>query len=70
LKFSNFAFRYTAVGVFVLGRLFREAWGKEAPKMQAEFNDFLEVFNVQGNASQELYDFFVCLWSNRYSSGV
>ena len=52
--FSNFAFRYTAVGVFVLGRLFREAWGKEAPKMQAEFNDFLEVFNVQGN------DFFVC----------
>ncbi|KAG2632271.1 hypothetical protein PVAP13_2NG072200 [Panicum virgatum] len=33
---------YTAVGVFVLGRLFREAWGKEAPKMQAEFNDFLE----------------------------
>ena len=58
--FSNFAFRYTAVGVFVLGRLFREAWGKEAPKMQAEFNDFLEVFNGQGNASQELYDFFVC----------
>lgn len=57
------------MGVFVLGRLFREAWGKEAPKMQAEFNDFLEVFNVQGNASQELYDFF-CLWSNRYSSGV
>ena len=67
--FSNFAFRYTAVGVFVLGRLFREAWGKEAPKMQAEFNDFLEVFNGQGNAFQELYDFF-CLWSNRYSSGV
>ena len=28
--------------------------------MQAEFNDFLEVFNGQGNASQELYDFFVC----------
>ncbi|KAM0863572.1 hypothetical protein ACQ4PT_044515 [Festuca glaucescens] len=33
---------YTAVGVFVLGRLFREAWGKKAPKMQAEFNDCLE----------------------------
>ncbi|KAM0856683.1 hypothetical protein ACQ4PT_048956 [Festuca glaucescens] len=33
---------YTAVGVFVLARLFREAWGKEAPKMQAEFNDCLE----------------------------
>lgn len=33
---------YTAVGVFVLGRLFREAWGNKAPKMQAEFNDFLE----------------------------
>jgi hypothetical protein len=40
--------------------LFREAWGKEAPKMQAEFNDFLEVFNVQGNACQELHDFLVC----------
>jgi hypothetical protein len=33
---------YTAVGVFVLGRLFREAWGKEAPRMQEEFNVFLE----------------------------
>ncbi|KAJ3670139.1 hypothetical protein LUZ60_010463 [Juncus effusus] len=32
---------YTAVGVFVLGRMFREAWGKEATKMQAELNDFL-----------------------------
>jgi hypothetical protein len=41
----NSSYRYTAVGVFVLGRLFREAWGKEAPKMQAEFNDCLEVFN-------------------------
>ncbi|XAR59778.1 hypothetical protein NMG60_11015745 [Bertholletia excelsa] len=33
---------YTAVGVFVLGRMFREAWGAEASKKQAEFNDFLE----------------------------
>ncbi|KAK9280611.1 hypothetical protein L1049_014306 [Liquidambar formosana] len=33
---------YTAVGVFVLGRMFREAWGNEAGKKQAEFNDFLE----------------------------
>ncbi|KAI3908655.1 hypothetical protein MKW98_006807 [Papaver atlanticum] len=33
---------YTAVGVFVLGRTFREAWGTEAFKKQAEFNDFLE----------------------------
>jgi hypothetical protein len=41
----NSSYRYTAVGVFVLGRLFREAWGKEAPQMQAEFNDCLEVFN-------------------------
>ncbi|KAK8459100.1 hypothetical protein SEVIR_2G072500v4 [Setaria viridis] len=39
---NSFGNVYTAVGVFVLGRLFREAWGKEAPKMQAEFNDFLE----------------------------
>jgi hypothetical protein len=43
------------VGVFVLGRLFCEAWGKEAPKMQAVFNDFLEVSHVQ------LY--FSCLWT-------
>jgi hypothetical protein len=43
---SMFSYSYTAVGVFVLGRLFREAWGKEAPKMQSEFNDFLEVFHV------------------------
>ncbi|KAL6979293.1 hypothetical protein U1Q18_020958 [Sarracenia purpurea var. burkii] len=33
---------YTAVGVFVLGRTFREAWGTEARKKQAQFNDFLE----------------------------
>uniref|UniRef100_A0A7N1A6Z7 tRNA ligase phosphodiesterase domain-containing protein n=1 Tax=Kalanchoe fedtschenkoi TaxID=63787 RepID=A0A7N1A6Z7_KALFE len=33
---------YTAVGVFVLGRTFREAWGVEAGKMQTEFNDYLE----------------------------
>uniref|UniRef100_A0A5B6ZRT4 tRNA ligase phosphodiesterase domain-containing protein n=2 Tax=Davidia involucrata TaxID=16924 RepID=A0A5B6ZRT4_DAVIN len=33
---------YTAVGVFVLGKMFREAWGTEASKKQAEFNDFLE----------------------------
>lgn len=36
--------RYTAVGVFVLGRMFLEAWGTEARRKQAEFNDFLEVF--------------------------
>ncbi|KAF0908840.1 hypothetical protein E2562_028724 [Oryza meyeriana var. granulata] len=39
---NSFGNIYTAVGVFVLGRLFREAWGKEAPRMQEEFNDFLE----------------------------
>ncbi|XP_047337550.1 tRNA ligase 1 [Impatiens glandulifera] len=33
---------YTAVGVFVLGRMFREAWGTRASKKQAEFNEFLE----------------------------
>ncbi|XP_073144502.1 tRNA ligase 1 [Henckelia pumila] len=33
---------YTAVGVFVLGRMFREAWGSQANMKQAEFNDFLE----------------------------
>lgn len=41
---SCFSCRYTAVGVFVLGRMFREAWGAEAAKKQAEFNEFLEVF--------------------------
>lgn len=35
--------RYTAVGVFVLGRMFQEAWGTKAAEKQAEFNDFLEV---------------------------
>ncbi|KAM3383803.1 hypothetical protein ACQJBY_008452 [Aegilops geniculata] len=39
---NSFGNIFTAVGVFVLGRLFREAWGGKAPKMQAEFNDFLE----------------------------
>ncbi|KAF3330233.1 hypothetical protein FCM35_KLT05564 [Carex littledalei] len=39
---NSFGNIYTAVGVFVLGRMFRKAWGKEAPRMQAEFNDFLE----------------------------
>lgn len=34
---------YTAVGVFVLGRMFREAWGNQASKKQSEFNDYLEV---------------------------
>nr|XP_011468023.1 PREDICTED: uncharacterized protein LOC105352482 [Fragaria vesca subsp. vesca] len=39
---NSFGNIYTAVGVFVLGRMFREAWGSEAAKKQAEFNDFLE----------------------------
>lgn len=39
-------YRYTAVGVFVLGRMFREAWGTQARKMQSEFNNFLEVVNT------------------------
>ncbi|KAM7522308.1 hypothetical protein LguiA_012210 [Lonicera macranthoides] len=33
---------YTAVGVFVLGRMFREAWCTQASKKQEEFNEFLE----------------------------
>ncbi|XP_031280751.1 tRNA ligase 1 isoform X4 [Pistacia vera] len=39
---NSFGNIYTAVGVFVLGRMFREAWGAEALKKQAEFNGFLE----------------------------
>ncbi|KAE8770293.1 RNAligase [Hordeum vulgare] len=43
---------YTAVGVFVLDRMFCQAWGKEAPKKQAEFNDVLEKNRI--NISMEL----------------
>lgn len=39
---NSFGNTYTAVGVFVLGRIFREAWGTEAAKKQEEFNEFLE----------------------------
>ncbi|GLU19032.1 hypothetical protein SLE2022_353020 [Rubroshorea leprosula] len=39
---NSFGNIYTAVGVFVLGRMFREAWGTKAAEKQAEFNDFLE----------------------------
>ncbi|CAJ2654356.1 unnamed protein product [Trifolium pratense] len=39
---NSFGNIYTAVGVFVLGRMFCEAWGTEALKKQAEFNNFLE----------------------------
>jgi hypothetical protein len=35
-----FSYSYIVVGVFVVGRLFREAWGKESPKMQADLTDF------------------------------
>ncbi|XP_039052476.1 tRNA ligase 1-like isoform X3 [Hibiscus syriacus] len=39
---NSFGNIYTAVGVFVLGRMFREAWGSRAGDMQAQFNDFIE----------------------------
>ncbi|CAI9289453.1 unnamed protein product [Lactuca saligna] len=39
---NSFGNVYTAVGVFILGRIFRKAWGTEASKKQAEFNEFLE----------------------------
>ncbi|XP_054793577.1 tRNA ligase 1-like, partial [Prosopis cineraria] len=39
---NSFGNIYTAVGVFVLGRMFREAWGTGASKKQVEFNEFLE----------------------------
>ncbi|XP_050292566.1 tRNA ligase 1 [Quercus robur] len=39
---NSFGNIYTAVGVFVLGRIFHEAWGTQAAKKQSEFNDFLE----------------------------
>lgn len=40
---NSFGNIYTAVGVFVLGRMFQEAWGTAAGKKQVEFNDFLEI---------------------------
>ena len=43
------------MGVFVLGHLFHEAWRWEAPKMQAEFNDCLEVFHTQCSFCQEYH---------------
>uniref|UniRef100_A0A1J3K968 Uncharacterized protein n=1 Tax=Noccaea caerulescens TaxID=107243 RepID=A0A1J3K968_NOCCA len=39
---NSFGNIYTAVGVFVLSRMFREAWGTKALEKEAEFNDFLE----------------------------
>ncbi|KAG0479325.1 hypothetical protein HPP92_010183 [Vanilla planifolia] len=39
---NSFGNIYTAVGVFVLAKMFQEAWGTQASKKQAEFNDFLE----------------------------
>ncbi|KAF9664985.1 hypothetical protein SADUNF_Sadunf16G0075200 [Salix dunnii] len=40
---NSFGNVYTAVGVFVLGRMYHEAWGTAAGKKQVEFNDFLEI---------------------------
>ncbi|XWS71328.1 hypothetical protein CRYUN_Cryun03dG0128800 [Craigia yunnanensis] len=39
---NSFGNIYTAVGVFVLGRMLREAWGTKAGEKQAQFNDFIE----------------------------
>lgn len=44
VEFLYLCCSYTAVGVFVLGRMFRGAWGTQASKKQEEFNEFLEVF--------------------------
>ncbi|XP_031100261.1 tRNA ligase 1 isoform X1 [Ipomoea triloba] len=39
---NSFGNIYTAVGVFVLGRMFQEAWGPHASRKQEEFNEYLE----------------------------
>nr|XP_043613270.1 tRNA ligase 1 [Erigeron canadensis] len=49
---NSFGNIYTAVGVFVLGRTFRQAWGTEASKKQAEFNEFLKLKHM--NIAMEL----------------
>jgi hypothetical protein len=49
--------------------MFHEAWGKEAPQLQAEFNDYLQVFNAHGSSRTtrlftSVFSFFcVCLFS-------
>ncbi|KAL3845470.1 hypothetical protein ACJIZ3_002873 [Penstemon smallii] len=40
---NSYGTKYTAVGLFVLERTFCEAWGPQASKIQAEFNEFLEL---------------------------
>ncbi|XP_071701268.1 tRNA ligase 1 [Rutidosis leptorrhynchoides] len=49
---NSFGNLYTAVGVFVLGRIFRQAWGTEAAQKQTEFNEYLEREHM--NISMEL----------------
>ncbi|VFQ98103.1 unnamed protein product [Cuscuta campestris] len=39
---NSFGNIYTAVGVFVLGRMFKEAWGPFASRKQKKFNKYLE----------------------------
>lgn len=39
---NSFGNIYTAVGVFVLSRMFSEAWGTKATKQQEKFSNFLE----------------------------
>ncbi|KFK43107.1 hypothetical protein AALP_AA1G080900 [Arabis alpina] len=66
---NSFGNIYTAVGVFVLSRMFREAWGTKAKKKEAEFNEFLEknrmcismelVTAVLGDHGQRPLDDFV-----------
>ncbi|RZC79785.1 hypothetical protein C5167_042362 [Papaver somniferum] len=51
LRMRNQIKRCTTVGVFVLGRTFREAWGTEAFKKQEELYDFLERNHVYINGA-------------------
>ncbi|KAI3995207.1 hypothetical protein MKX01_032009 [Papaver californicum] len=77
---NSFGNIYTAVGVFVLGRMFREAWATEAFKKQAEFNNFLErnhmcismelVTAVLGDHGQRpLEDYVVVTAITEFSNG-
>ncbi|CAH2038619.1 unnamed protein product [Thlaspi arvense] len=66
---NSFGNIYTAVGVFVLSRMFREAWGTKALKKETEFNGFIEknrmcismelVTAVLGDHGQRPQDDFV-----------
>lgn len=58
--------RYTAVGVYVLGRTLKEAWGAQAGQKQREFNAYLKVCFYVVTHTSVIRDVLsmVSVWSN------